>query len=539
MNQSFFGMGESDAAPSLQSEAKDSEAMMSSQSSLSNATVHNGPFMDDSLRALRRGLLAQMDVQHDAQLPGGEGSSRGGSDDQESTARGGDFSLMLDMGFASVGGKGNEGTESAEEAEAKGEAAGASASRPVMFVSHAPLVFACLRHSLNIPDSEYRAAFQDEGFQALKPATSKSGRSFYMTQDDRFILKSLSRAEADFLLEVLCHYYEHVAKHPSTLLPRFCGLYEVSEKGRDVMICIEANAFSSQCPIDERYDLKGSVVGRLTREEDKVKDSNVTLKDLDLKRQLALGVTCRSLLLMQLKADCQFLENLEIVDYSLLLGVHNPQRHNEEVAHAGDEDQGGVGGAEAGGPAARGGRDEERASAAWHARIDHTASPQDPQGQDVRPDDWDDSQVSRHSQAACEGSGSFGVEIGASEQQGRGRREGPGQPTGTWPRSAGLQAQVVDTLDDCHWRFVKMLSSQDFDAKITFNPNRVLVVLVAAGSDVSLTCVIRVPDMYGASLSRLFYVFVTRVACISVCGRGQSLRRLVPQSGHLSGARLV
>ena len=99
-----------------------------------------------------------------------------------------------------------------------------------------------------------------------------------MTKDDRFILKSLSRAEADFLLDVLCHYYEHVAKHPSTLLPRFCGLYEVSEKGRDVLICVEANAFSSQCPIDERYDLKGSVVGRMTREEDKAKDANVILK---------------------------------------------------------------------------------------------------------------------------------------------------------------------------------------------------------------------------------------------------------------------
>ena len=140
-----------------------------------------------------------------------------------------------------------------------------------------------------------------------------------------------------------------------------------------------------------------------------------------------------------------------------------------------------------------------------HGRIDHTASPQDPQGQGVRPDDWDDSQVSRQSPAACEDGGSFGVEIGASEQQGRGRREGPGQPTGTaWSHSAGLQAQVVDTLDDCHWRYVKMLSSQDFDAKITFNPNRVLVVLVAAGSDVSLTCVIRVPDMCDVSFSHVF-----------------------------------
>ena len=49
------------------------------------------------------------------------------------------------------------------------------------------------------------------------------------------------------------------------------------EKGRDVIICVEANAFSSQCPIDERYDLKGSMVGRLTRKEDKAKDANVSV----------------------------------------------------------------------------------------------------------------------------------------------------------------------------------------------------------------------------------------------------------------------
>jgi hypothetical protein len=79
--------------------------------------------------------------------------------------------------------------------------------------------------------------------------------------------------QADFMLEILFPYFEHVLLQPHTLLPRYCGLYVVSEKGREVILSVEANAFSSLCPIHERYDLKGSVVGRVTREADRARDS--------------------------------------------------------------------------------------------------------------------------------------------------------------------------------------------------------------------------------------------------------------------------
>ena len=198
-----------------------------------NPTIHQGPFMEDSLRALRRGLLAQLDLKHavqrsspdDKATPPHDGGSIGG---------GSNFSLMLDMGYELSEDPGVEAGASDEEGSSRAASAAAAASgtsRPVQFVSHDPLVFACLRHSLNIPDNEYREAFllSVPGFEEIKPATSKSGRSFYITKDHRFILKSLSRAEADFLLEVLCQYFEHVAKHPSTLLPRFCAQILKSE----------------------------------------------------------------------------------------------------------------------------------------------------------------------------------------------------------------------------------------------------------------------------------------------------------------------
>ena len=50
------------------------------------------------------------------------------------------------------------------------------------------------------------------------------------------------------MLEILFPYFEHVLLQPHTLLPRYCGLYVVSEKGREVILSVEANAFSSLSP---------------------------------------------------------------------------------------------------------------------------------------------------------------------------------------------------------------------------------------------------------------------------------------------------
>ena len=196
----------------------------------------------------------------------------------------------------------------------------------VTFVSHQPLLFACLRHAYNITDAEYGDAFTHESMEELKPATSKSGRAFFMTHNKRFILKTLAKSEATFLLDILCLYYEHVLRFPHTLLPWHCGMYTLTSQGREIILLVEANAFSSKCPIHERYDLKGSVVGRVTPEHSRRDGLDPILKDLDLKERVRLGGGWRSMLLKQLSIDCRLLESLDIVDYSLLLGVHHRWR---------------------------------------------------------------------------------------------------------------------------------------------------------------------------------------------------------------------
>ncbi|RVW24534.1 Phosphatidylinositol 4-phosphate 5-kinase 8 [Vitis vinifera] len=80
------------------------------------------------------------------------------------------------------------------------------------------------------------------------------------------------------------------------------------------------NMFCTELRIHRRYDLKGSSQGRYT-DKDKI-DSNTTLKDLDLSYEFHMDKSLRKSLFQQISLDCMFLESQQIIDYSLLLGLH-------------------------------------------------------------------------------------------------------------------------------------------------------------------------------------------------------------------------
>ena len=71
------------------------------------------------------------------------------------------------------------------------------------------------------------------------------------------------------------------------------------------------------------YDLKGSLVGRQASEKDRANGG--VLKDLDLMndhQKLHLG-SKKTAFMTQLKRDAMFLAQLNIMDYSLLVGIHD------------------------------------------------------------------------------------------------------------------------------------------------------------------------------------------------------------------------
>ena len=93
------------------------------------------------------------------------------------------------------------------------------------------------------------------------------------------------------------------------------------------------NLFPPHRDIHETYDLKGSAFGREYPEEKALKNPKAVLKDknwVNRGRTLELGPEKRALFSEQLRRDMEFLKAMKVMDYSLLVGIHNMERGNKD-----------------------------------------------------------------------------------------------------------------------------------------------------------------------------------------------------------------
>ncbi|KAK9279524.1 hypothetical protein L1049_013203 [Liquidambar formosana] len=192
--------------------------------------------------------------------------------------------------------------------------------------NYCPAVFRHLQELENIDYGDYMRSVC--GHETLREVSSpgKSGSLFYLSKDDRFVIKTLRKNEVKVLLEMLPNYYRHVRKYGASLLTKFYGLHVVRPVGGlKVYFVVMENIFRSDLYIHKRYDLKGSSQGRTVNKFGV--DEKTTFKDLDLDFQFYLNPLLQRRLLAQIKYDCEFLEAEGIMDYSLLLGVHIEAPH--------------------------------------------------------------------------------------------------------------------------------------------------------------------------------------------------------------------
>ncbi|KAL9247978.1 hypothetical protein vseg_021345 [Gypsophila vaccaria] len=188
---------------------------------------------------------------------------------------------------------------------------------------YCPMVFRHLRELFGIDPAEYMLAIC--GSDALREFSSpgKSGCCFYLTQDDRYMIKTVKKAEVKVLVKMLPKYFEHVSKHRNTLVTKFFGMHCVKPAGgQKTRFIVMGNLFHSEYRIHKRFDLKGSSHGRSIDKPEGEIDENTTLKDLDLKFVFRLQQSWFQELMRQVDRDCEFLEAEKIMDYSLLIGLH-------------------------------------------------------------------------------------------------------------------------------------------------------------------------------------------------------------------------
>ncbi|KAG4958954.1 hypothetical protein AAZX31_13G067500 [Glycine max] len=188
---------------------------------------------------------------------------------------------------------------------------------------YCPVVFRHLRKLFQVDPADYMLAIC--GNDALRELSSpgKSGSIFYLTQDDRFMIKTVKKSEVKVLIRMLRSYYQHVSRYENSLVTKFYGVHCVKPiGGQKIRFIVMGNLFCSEYPIHRRFDLKGSSHGRTTDKPEEDIDETTTLKDLDLNFVFRVQRNWFHELIKQIERDCEFLEAEKIMDYSLLVGIH-------------------------------------------------------------------------------------------------------------------------------------------------------------------------------------------------------------------------
>ncbi|KAF2849350.1 SAICAR synthase-like protein [Plenodomus tracheiphilus IPT5] len=224
---------------------------------------------------------------------------------------------LLEFSFASTG---NELTPSAKY--------------DFKFKDYAPWVFRHLRSTFKLDPADYLVSLTSKYILSELGSPGKSGSFFYFSRDYKYIIKTIHHAEHKFLRKILKDYYNHVQENPNTLLSQFYGLHRVKiPYGRKIHFVVMNNLFPPHRDIHRTFDLKGSTIGRDFKEENLEANPRATLKDLNWLRRdqhLEFGPTKKKMFIEQMQKDVKLLQRLHIMDYSLLIGIHDLEKGNEE-----------------------------------------------------------------------------------------------------------------------------------------------------------------------------------------------------------------
>merc|ERR1719320_211702 len=193
------------------------------------------------------------------------------------------------------------------------------------FRTYAPVAFRYFRDLFGIPPDDFMISICNEPLRELgNPGAS--GSIFYLTNDDEFILKTVSLKEAEFLQKLLPGYYMNLQQNPRTTLPKFFGMFCYQCNQKNIRLIVMNNLLPSNVKMHLKFDLKGSTYKRKASKHEKAK-SSPTFKDLDFMELLPDGLLLEpetyTALISTMRRDCRVLESFKIMDYSLLVGVHN------------------------------------------------------------------------------------------------------------------------------------------------------------------------------------------------------------------------
>lgn len=164
----------------------------------------------------------------------------------------------------------------------------------------------------------------------------KSGAAFLKTRDDRFILKQLSRSEADSFSKFAPHYFDYMAncfyRDRPTTLAKILGYFRIGFKnphtGRTLKFdCLVMEHLFYGRTMKQIFDLKGSMRNRLVQAHGNANQDEVqvlqdeNLVELAQSNPLFVREHSKRLIRAALWNDSLFLADMNVMDYSLVVGI--------------------------------------------------------------------------------------------------------------------------------------------------------------------------------------------------------------------------
>lgn len=198
-------------------------------------------------------------------------------------------------------------------------------------------VFRAVRSLSGISDADYILSVAGDFNYIEFIANSKSRQFFFYSHDGKYMIKTQTKEECALLRQIMPQYVQHLSENPDSLLVRFYGMHRVKMKNMQsrIYFVIMSSVFDTDKNLVVKYDLKGSTVGRFTNPESCAQGA--VQKDLNLMdsgRKFRFGEERIDIFYKTLTADVGLLKELNIMDYSLLVGVHqaNKSEKNKRIS---------------------------------------------------------------------------------------------------------------------------------------------------------------------------------------------------------------
>ena len=195
-------------------------------------------------------------------------------------------------------------------------------------VEYAPEIFKYLRQLDNVKEEEiFNSMLPMNNESSFNKSEGKGGALFLNSYDKKFIIKTITYEELELMRnELLSKIVKYFNDNKDSLITRIYGLYKIAMFGSysDQYFLLMKNNFGVfEKNVITKYDLKGSKYSREVHHTGKEEEEkNIVFKDINFNNKegvLILNHENRNKLINIVSKDAEFLNQLYIMDYSLLV----------------------------------------------------------------------------------------------------------------------------------------------------------------------------------------------------------------------------